>query len=266
MASTGPAGKKTDPGQFANGSRPEIIVAHSSDVHVDHHYTPTLFGGDGTGSLKVVINAARKAHADIILLAGDTFDCHRLPVSLLETTAEVLHGCEIPVVILPGNHDPVVEDAVFHHPVFADVKCLSVLGVTHEEAVYFDALNLEVWGRPHRDYGDMDPFVKARPRTTRWQVAMGHGHYTPEPDRSTRLRPSWLIGDDELNATAADYVALGHWNRWVKVGDGSINAYYSGSPDYAQTINLVRFGHNGTVSVERAALDLPQDFAATAQE
>lgn len=239
----------------------DLVLVHSSDVHVDHHYTPKLFDGDGTGSLRTVLMAARKVAADVVLLAGDTFDCHRLPDDLLETTANVLREFAIPVVILPGNHDPAVEDAVFHHPVFADLPCMSVIGVTHEEAVYFEALDLEVWGRPHRDYLDMDPFATPRPRSTRWQIAMGHGHYTPEPDRSTRLRPSWLIGDEELNATGADYVALGHWNRWVKVGSGPVQAYYSGSFDYAQSVNIVRLNPDNGVSVERLPLDLPENFS-----
>ena len=33
-----------------------------------------------------------------------------------------------------------------------------------------------------------------------------------------------------IAATGADYVALGHWDRPPQVGDGSIPAYYSGSP------------------------------------
>ena len=101
-----------------------------------------------------------------------------------------------------------------------------LLGVTHDEAVVFSGLDLEIWGRPHRDYGDMIPFERLRPRSTRWQVAVGHGHYVPVPDRTIRLRPSWLIGDDELAATGSDYIALGHWNRAVKVGN--VAAYYSG--------------------------------------
>ena len=78
----------------------------------------------------------------------------------------------------------------------------------------------------------MIPFEQVRPRRTRWQIAAAHGHYVPILDRSTRLRPSWLIGDAEIAATGADYVALGHWNRAAKVGDG-VAAYYSGSPEYA---------------------------------
>ncbi len=238
-----------------------VVLVHSSDVHVDHHYTPKLFDGDGTGSLRAVLTAARNVQADAVLLAGDTFDCHRLPDPLLETTAEVLREFNIPVVILPGNHDPAVDDAVFHHRAFDGLSCLSVLGVTHGEAVLFEDLDLEVWGRAHRDYSDMDPFAAIRARSTQWQVAMGHGHYVPEPDRSTRLRPSWLIGDAELNATGADYVALGHWNRRVKVGSGPVEAWYSGSFDYAQSVNVVRLERGIPVAVEPLALELPENFS-----
>jgi DNA repair exonuclease SbcCD nuclease subunit len=156
-------------------------------------------------------------------------------------------------VLLPGNHDPAVPGAVFHCPSLAAIPNLHVLGVTHEEAVVFPNLDLEIWGRAHRDYGDMIPFERPRARSTRWQIAVAHGHYTPVPDRTTRLRPSWLIGEDELAATAADYVALGHWNRAAKVREA---AYYSGSPEYSGTLNLVRLGPRGDVSVERIVLDI----------
>ncbi len=238
----------------------EILVAHTSDVHVDHDYTARLFGGDGAGGLRAVLTAATQAQADVVLLAGDTFDCHRLPDALLVHTATVIRSFNIPVVLLPGNHDPAIDEAVFHHPAFAKADNLHILGVTHEDAVHFPRLDLEVWGRAHRDYSDMDPLERARERTTPWQIAMAHGHYTPAPDRSTKLRPSWLIGDDEIEATGADYIALGHWNRHVRVGNSNIHAWYSGSPDYARSINLVRLSGNGAVDVERRVLDLPEDF------
>jgi DNA repair exonuclease SbcCD nuclease subunit len=245
----------------ANGPKSrEILVAHTSDVHVDHDYTARLFDGDGAGGLRAVLLAATQARADVVLLAGDTFDCHRLPESLLVHTASVIRSFDIPVVILPGNHDPAIDEAVFHHPAFGRADNLHIIGITHDEAVNFPNLDLEVWGRAHRDYSDMDPLAVARERTTPWQIAMAHGHYMPAPDRSTKLRPSWLIGDDEIDATGADYIALGHWNRHVRVGNGNINAWYSGSPDYARSINLVRLSGNGTVDVERRELDLPEGF------
>jgi DNA repair exonuclease SbcCD nuclease subunit len=209
-----------------------------------------------------VLRAANGAGADVVVLAGDTFDCHRLPADLLDRAAAVIAAAALPVVMLPGNHDPAVPDAVFHHSALAELTNLCVLGVTHDEAIAFGELGLEIWGRPHRDYGDMIPFERTRARTTRWQIAVAHGHYVPIPDRTIRLRPSWLIGDDELAATAADYVALGHWNRAAKVGNGGIAAYYSGSPEYAGTVNVVRLAADGHVAVARAELDIAREPSA----
>ena len=139
-------------------SRPaDIVLVHTSDVHIDDSYTARLFGGDGVGPLRLVLDVASRSQADVVLLVGDTFECHRLPDTLIVETARTLAAYGRPVVLLPGNHDPAVADAVFHHPALAAVSNLSILGVTHEEAATFDHLDLEVWGRAHRDYCDMDP-------------------------------------------------------------------------------------------------------------
>jgi DNA repair exonuclease SbcCD nuclease subunit len=235
----------------------DVIVAHSSDLHIDDDHTARLHGGDGTAGLACVLDAAQAAAADVLILAGDTFDSHRVPPDLLERVAAVVAASTVPVVVLPGNHDPVATEAVYHRPALVKLANLHVLGFTHDEAVLFPELDLEIWGRAHRDYADMIPFETVRPRCTRWQIAVGHGHYEPRPDRSTRLRPGWLIGDAEIAATGADYVALGHWNRAATVGDG--RAHYSGAPEYAGTINLVRLTQQGDVVVSQLALDIARE-------
>jgi DNA repair exonuclease SbcCD nuclease subunit len=237
----------------------DIVIVHSSDLHIDHDYTARMHGGDGNAGLAAVLSLARDAGADVVVLAGDTFDCHRLPPDLLDQTAAVIAASGLPVVVLPGNHDPVVDDAVYHHGALATLPNLHVLGIRHPESVLFDDLALEVWGRAHRDYGDMIPFETIPPRRARWHVAVAHGHYVPEPDRNAHPRPAWLIGDSELAATGADYVALGHWNRPVKVGHGPVPAYYSGSPEYAGTVNMVRLRADGQVTVTREQLAITRD-------
>ncbi len=240
----------------------DIIVVHSSDLHIDHDYTARLHGGDGTAGLACVLNAARAAAADVVILAGDTFDSHRVPQDLIERAASVMADAALPIVVLPGNHDPAVSDAVYRGVALAAVRNLHVIGIAHAEAVNFEALSLEVWGRAHCDYDDMIPFDPARPRPprrTRWQIAVAHGHYQPAPDRTIGPRPSWLIGDDEIAATGADYVALGHWNRAVRVGNGVPPAFYSGSPEYAGTVNVVRLSEAQGVTVHRAALDIARE-------
>jgi DNA repair exonuclease SbcCD nuclease subunit len=195
------------------------------------------------------------------LLAGDTFDSHRVPQNLIEQAAAVIGASALPIVILPGNHDPATASAIYRDGALKAVKNLHVIGVTHDDTIAFPDLALEVWGRPHRDYDDMIPFETVRARQTRWLIAMAHGHYEPNPDRSIGPRPSWLIGDDDIAATGADYVALGHWNRAVRVGNGAVPAYYSGSPEYAGTVNVVRLSEAGGVTVTRAPLDIAREIS-----
>jgi DNA repair exonuclease SbcCD nuclease subunit len=238
-------------------TKADVIVVHSSDLHVDDSYTARAFGGDGNGPLRCVLAAAVEARADIVLLTGDIFEHNRLPDALLRETAKILKEASVDIVMLPGNHDPAIDNSAYHRGGVAEPDNVYVLGVTHRKAVVFPALELEIWGNAHRHYDDMAPLRSPRARTTRWQIAAAHGHYEPSPDLSTPLRASWLISDDELAATGADYVALGHWNTPGRVGRRKdIRAHYSGSPDLAGTVNVVRLKSTGAVVVRRHPVDL----------
>jgi DNA repair exonuclease SbcCD nuclease subunit len=233
----------------------EIVVVHSSDLHVDDGYTAALYGGDGAGGLVVVLEAARTIAADVVLLAGDVFEHNRLPMEILERAARLLADAAVPVVILPGNHDPATSDSVWRRGPIAEPANIHIFGVTHDETVALDALGLELWGRAHLDYEDMIPLAAPPPRRLPHRIALAHGHYDPAPAARGTPRPGWLFGDAELAAAEADYVALGHWNRAVRVGNGAVEAHYSGSPDFAGTVNVVRLGPGG-VSVAREAVRL----------
>lgn len=234
----------------------EVTLVHSSDLHVDDGRIAAQHGGDGTGGLKAVLALARGVKADVVLLAGDTFDNHMVTPATIERAGRLLAEAGVPVVLLPGNHDPVTADSVYVKGRFAEIPGLRILGLTDEGAVRFAEHQLEIWGNAHRDYHDMVPLKDPRPRTTRWQVCVGHGHYEPPETFANPLRPSWLISDEAIAATGADYVALGHWDRPAQVGDGAVPAYYSGSPEWAKTVNLVRLTSEGEVLVTRESLPI----------
>src|SRR5262249_59153080 len=99
---------------------------------VAHGYAARVGGGGGSAGLACVLATARGIGADVVLLAGDTFESHRLPQDLLDRTAAVIAGAAMPVVLLPGNHDPAIPEAVFRRGPLASVGNLHVLGVTHE--------------------------------------------------------------------------------------------------------------------------------------
>jgi DNA repair exonuclease SbcCD nuclease subunit len=232
-----------------------VVLVHSSDLHLG---PDSGFGAAypfaSLSHLREVLAVAVSVRADLVVLAGDTFDNNRQNSKLLERTAEILTEHSGPIVVLPGNHDPLTPDSVYRRAELGVASNLCVLGLTVEEAVVFEGLELEVWGRAHMDYYDMSPLREPRSRSTRWQLAAAHGHYVDEPKEPSRFLGSWLILPDELIATGADYVALGHWNRAENVGNGRIHAYYSGSPEYAGTVNVVRLRLDGTIEVTRDPL------------
>ena len=232
----------------------EVTLVHSSDLHVDDSRIAAQHGGDGTSGLKAVLAYARSVEAKAVILAGDTFDNHMVTAATIERAGRLLAAAGLPVVILPGNHDPVSADSVYVRGRYTDIAGLRIIGMTDDGAVHFPEYQLEIWGNAHRDYHDMVPLRDPRPRTTRWQVCVGHGHYEPPETWHNPLRPSWLISDEAIAATGSDYVALGHWDRPAQVGSGVVPAYYSGSPEWARTVNLVRLSDAGGVIVTRESL------------
>ncbi len=233
----------------------EVVLVHSSDLHLgsDSSFGPSS-SDETLSALREVLVAAKEARADLLILAGDTFDHNRQPSALLDRAARTMDEFDAPIVILPGNHDPLTPDSVYRRSELAGTSNVCVLGLNVDESVVFPGLGLEIWGRAHLDYSDMWPLLKPPDRSTRWQLAAAHGHYVEEANEPGRLLGSWLIRREDLTATGADYIALGHWNRAMRVGDQQINAYYSGSPDHAGTVNGVRFRLDGAVEVTRAPL------------
>ena len=225
----------------------DLILVHSSDLHLglDHK-------GDDLHALRQVIGAAQLVGSDLLLLAGDIFDHNRIPLEMLDRAQRVLDDAGLTVVILPGNHDCLTPNSVYRRGGLGDPTNVHVLGITVDESVQLPELDLEIWGHPHLDHADMTPLRDPRPRTLGRYVVAAHGHWVTGPHDSHR---AWLIHDEEIAATGADYVALGHWDRALAVGDGSVPAFYSGSPDLAKTVNVVRFGAAGEVEVRRVPLD-----------
>src|SRR6516162_1497781 len=108
----------------------EVVLVHSSDLHVDEDNAAGSRGGRAAG-LRAVLATARMLRADIVLLAGDTFENNQLSPAILDRARRLLAAADLPVVILPGNHDPALADSVFVRGELNDLSNVSVLGVTH---------------------------------------------------------------------------------------------------------------------------------------
>jgi hypothetical protein len=243
------------PESEAGSSERSVVLVHSSDLHIDNDLRPGRYHGlDG---LRFVLKAAEDVDADVVLLAGDTFDNGRVEEAIARRAGAILAEARTPVVLLPGNHDPALPDGIFHRSGILGLEQAMVIGHTHPESILFEQLDLEILGRPHRSYGDMPPLPAVPPRRSRWQVVIAHGHYVPADDWAEQSHRSWRISDADLSATPVDYIALGHWDRPTAVGTGSMQAHYSGAPDLAQTVNVVRLCPRQGISIARQPLGMP---------
>jgi DNA repair exonuclease SbcCD nuclease subunit len=236
-----------DPNVAGETPARDLVVLHTSDLHLGGRWHK----GDAFTTLRAVLRAARETAADVLILAGDIFDTHRAADDVVETSARMLDDSGARVVILPGNHDPATPDAVYRRSSYADLPLVGVLGVTADDVIELPALGLEIAGVPHVTYDDMSPLAPPRPRAQPRRIVTAHGHWVRGPHDTHR---AWLIHDHEIAASDADYVALGHWDVAQPAGDGSVPAYYSGSPELAKTVNIVRISVAGDVEVERHPL------------
>jgi len=223
----------------------DLLAVHTSDLHIDGRFS------DEFHPLCRVLDTAKALEADLVLLAGDIFDHNRVPLAKLDRVQRLFADAEAPIVILPGNHDPITADSVYRRGGLADVPNVHVLGVSSEDRFVWAERDLEVWGRAHFDYANMSPLRDAPPPEAARRIAIAHGHWQQGPEDGHR---GWLITDEDIAGTGAAYVALGHWPQAQPAGDGRVPAYYCGSPDLAGTVNALHLRADGSVEVRRVGL------------
>jgi DNA repair protein SbcD/Mre11 len=212
----------------------------------------------GIGGLRKAVDAAVDHDVDAVLVAGDLFDSSRVPDDAVAATLDELGRLHRPVVVIPGNHDCVDERSIYRRVDFAVAGPHVVfVGEPAGREVRFEELSLSVWARGiedhHPGHRPLEGYRTAG--AGYWRVAMVHGHFVPAGEASYRSSP---IAQDELAGLDCDYVALGHWHRFVDVSQGTVRACYSGSPSEpgsdGATVNLVVLDDEAGVTVERLAL------------
>jgi DNA repair exonuclease SbcCD nuclease subunit len=213
--------------------RRPLRLAHCSDIHLDSDY----FGGDWNRSRRdrdraqfdELLTAIDAQRPDLMLLAGDLFDHNRASVETIEWACERLAALPFPVVMIPGNHDCLAGNAIYHRHDFAAAG-LHLLLDPDGETVVLDALGAAVWGRGlvdhhpgHRPLAD----PPGRPVTDIWYLGLAHGVHVPPAGESRNSSP---IHAHEIESADFDYLALGHIHCARDVSAGATTAWYSGAP------------------------------------
>ncbi len=221
---------------------------HTSDLHVGTDIYPE----EAIQGFEAMLGLSRRTSPDVVLIAGDLFDHHRVPDRTIERVLTGLADLGLPVVILPGNHDTVLKDDIDASELPANI---SLLTRPEGQSVTLDQLGLTVWGRPVFDHvPGFKPLegMPTRPSDS-WFVAMAHGLFMENVDP---VRSSPITPDDVAGATC-DYLALGHVHVFRDVSRNGVPAYYSGAPsgNQARTVAIVDLDPASGVTV--TPLEIP---------
>jgi DNA repair exonuclease SbcCD nuclease subunit len=194
-------------------------VAHVSDLHLGHASPGDPHGAERLSSFRHAVAALAALDPDVLVVAGDTFHTPDVEASIVEETARILSGARntsaepIPVILIPGNHDP--DDATLWTAFRKSLGASAVHVVLTPTVVplHDGKLIVEAYPCPTR-------FSAAAPWETRLElpadsaavhVVVAHGTLQggPVPEGETDAYPFTLA---EVEGLGADYVALGHFH------------------------------------------------------
>lgn len=190
-----------------------------------------VFDADRLDAIRRIGEIAVEEHADFIVIAGDVFDDNALNPRVLGRAVEALKALPVPVLLLPGNHDPLTADSIFRK--LSDTSDSNLVIITDNEPIGVKP-HVEVVGAPWRSkhpVGDLvhEALADLEP-TENIRVCLAHGQFE-----------SWgaenrvgLIDEDmvthALDEGIIDYVALGDTHSTTQL-DTKGRIWFSGAPE-----------------------------------
>jgi DNA repair exonuclease SbcCD nuclease subunit len=212
-------------------ARSPLRLVHTSDVHLGG------WSDEGRRTLieqafRGVVDLALRVEADALVIAGDFFDNSRVGDDVVDFAVEQIGRFERPVVLLPGNHDPLDDGRIYHRACLEDrVDNLRLVREQSGDLFEVDGVEAVFWGRGYfdDDWGFRPLEGIPERQDERWHIALGHGHVVRAGQDPLRSLP---IQEDEIGGMAGhwDYLALGHWEPHADVSAGGMTAVYSGAP------------------------------------
>ena len=178
-----------------------------------------------------------------------------------------------PVVMIPGNHDCLNVQSIYHQ-VNLPAACPNLLLISHPdgERHQLSDQGVVLWGRGMVEHEpSFRPLAGLPPQQgDAWHIALGHGFFMEDDVPSYRSSPIYAR---EIRDSAWDYIALGHCHAFQNVSQGPVTAYFSGAPGFypgAQGsdghVALVQFDPAAAATVDVKRIDLRPIVNAALQE
>jgi DNA repair exonuclease SbcCD nuclease subunit len=184
-------------------------------------------------------DVAHEQDAHFILIAGDLFDDNTVGDDVVTRTCQRLSEIDVPVYILPGNHDFAGgPSCVYHRDPFLDLKPEHVIvldepqpyvvGEQGEESPNDEVVILPAPVERRNEKGDPSDHIdsdvcnEAAPDAISIGLAHGGVEEFGAGEAASRIDP------DRAEQADLDYLALGDWHGRKQVGP---RTWYSGTPE-----------------------------------
>jgi len=175
---------------------------------------------------------ARESGAEFVVVAGDVFDANQLPPEVISQSLEAIRAIEVPVFLLPGNHDPLDAGSVYTSALFAR-ECPANVTVLDRAGVFDVREGLQIVAAPWRSKRpttDLTAGVLADlPADGTARVLVAHGAVDVlDPDTANPARIALAGLTAALERSAVHYVALGDKHSRTEVAE---RVWYPGAPE-----------------------------------
>ena len=177
---------------------------------------------------------AQRTGAEFVVVAGDVFEANQLAPKVISQSLAAMGRIEVPVYLLPGNHDPLDASSVYTSKQFLAERPDNV--VVLDRAGVFDVRpGVQIVAAPWRSKHpttDLAADVLAElPSDGTARILLAHGAVDVlDPDRDNIAAIRMAAVAAALERSAVHYVALGDKHSRTEVGDSG-RVWYSGSPE-----------------------------------
>jgi DNA repair exonuclease SbcCD nuclease subunit len=250
-----------------------LKVLHTADWHLGKRF----MSFDESDQLKLsrarldvidrILNVAEYQAVDAVLCAGDLFDEPRPDDDWWAGLAEKLskrRWADRPVVLLPGNHDPLTETSVYHpsHPFRAQLpEFVHVVDRDDFELPLGD--DAVLYARPCRRQSGQDDNALLLPSRgdgdPRIRIGLVHGSTFDMPN----YQANFPISKDAAVARGLDYLAIGDTHAWRVYDPPSAPTVYPSTPEqttfgesdtgHVAVVFFRRHGRSARIRQERVA-------------
>ena len=214
-------------------------------------------------AIKAIGRLAKAENCVFIAVAGDVFEYERMDRATVARALEAMGEAEVPVALLPGNHDPYHDDSVYRSDHFEKRKPKNVIVLADSRPVLV-ADGVEMVGAPwHSKHPTDNPVVKVLDELAPapgglFRVCLAHGYVDirSRSDETEALIPVSLL-EKAVVEGKIHYAALGDRHSCdAVVPSGRIR--YSGTPEQTDFdeenpghVCLVDLSANGVTVEER---------------